>query len=188
MPGPIVGVLEEIGRKWIWFLILGVVLIALGAAAIGHAWLATLASVVTLAWLLIVSGLSEAIAAFWARKWSGLFQHLLFGVLAVIAGILLLNSPAMSASGLTLVLAWFFLIRGIVRIVGAFILRYPAWAWAALDGALTTILGGLIWAQWPTSAIWVIGVFVGIDLISRGVAWLVFAFGAKKLANIGTTN
>jgi uncharacterized membrane protein HdeD (DUF308 family) len=185
MPGPIAAVLEEVGRKWMWFLILGIVLIALGAAALGHSWLATLASIVTLGWLLIFSGLSEAATAFWARKWGGLFQHLLFGLLAVIAGILLLKNPAMSAAGLTLILAAFFLVRGILRVIGAFTLRYPNWQWAVFDGALTTVLGGLIWAQWPTSGIWVIGVFVGIDFVSRGMAWVMFALGARKLSALG---
>jgi uncharacterized membrane protein HdeD (DUF308 family) len=183
--GPIAAALEEISRKWIWFLILGVVLIFLGATAIGNAWMATLVSVATLGWLLILSGVSESVAAIWARQWSGLFQHLLFGLLAAIAGILLLNNPAMSAATLTLVLAAFFLIRGILRIIGAVMLRYPNWGWAAFDGALTTILGAMIWAQWPTSAIWLIGLFIGLDLISRGVSWLMFAMGAKRLSSLG---
>ena len=180
--GPIATALEEVSSKWFWFLILGLVLVLLGGFAIAHAWMATLASVVTLAWLLIASGISESVAAFWARSWSGLFQDLLFGLLAVIAGILLLSDPAMSAAGLTLILAAFFLVRGALRILGAFVLRYPNWAWSVFDGALALVFGGLVWAQWPESALWVIGVFVGIELISRGIAWLMFAMGAKKIS------
>jgi uncharacterized membrane protein HdeD (DUF308 family) len=109
--------------------------------SIGHAWLATLASIVVFAWILILGGVAEVVAAFGARRSGGLFQHLLFGFLSVVAGVLLLNNPAMSAAGLTLLLAAFFLLRGVSRIMGAAILRYPSWGWSIFDGIVTCFSG-----------------------------------------------
>jgi uncharacterized membrane protein HdeD (DUF308 family) len=122
----------------------------------------------------------ETVAAFWAGQWSGLFLHLLSGVLNVVVGVLILAHPGAVAVGLTLLLAVFFLVAGLFRIIAAVALRFPNWGWAFFGGGITALLGAMIWAQWPSSALWVIGTFVGIDLLFRGWAWVMFALAARQ--------
>ena len=180
-PNPLLAGLDEARRNSGWFLVLGIALIVLGAVALGAAWLATLASVLLFGWLLIFGGLCEAVAAFWARQWSGFFLHVLAGVLNVVIGLLIVGHPVASAAGLTLLLAALFLTGGLFRVIAAAALRHPNWGWDVLGGGVTAMLGVLIWAEWPSSALWVIGTFVGIDLLFRGWAWVMFALAARQL-------
>jgi uncharacterized membrane protein HdeD (DUF308 family) len=173
--------LEEIRRKWGWFLVLGIALVALGTVALTVPFLATITSVMLFGWLLVLGGVFEAVAAFSAPKWTGVLLHLLSGILGAVVGTLTIAHPAAGAGALTLLLAAFFFVSGFFRIGAAAMLRFPAWGWAVFGGIVTAVLGGLIWAQWPSSAVWVIGTFVAIDLLLRGWAWIMFAFAARRL-------
>lgn len=173
--------LEEIRHKWGWFLILGIALVVLGAVALGVPLLATLTSVLFFGWLVAFGGLFEAVAAFAARKWSGFFLHLLSSVLSIVVGALMVTHPGAAAGALTLLLAAFFLMGGIFRISTAVVVRFPAWGWAAFGGIVTAFLGVLIWAEWPSSALWVIGTFVAIDLLFRGWASIMFGLAARRI-------
>src|SRR5215831_490592 len=97
--------LETISRKWLWFLLLGVVLILLGIAALGATWAVALASALVFGWLLMFSGASEAVAAVWAKEWSGFFLHLLTSVFYIVVGVLIISNPVGAAAGLTILLA-----------------------------------------------------------------------------------
>jgi uncharacterized membrane protein HdeD (DUF308 family) len=177
------GEFEEICHHWGWFLALGLVLMLLGVIALGAVWLSTLATVLLFGWLLIAAGAFEMYAAFWSQQWSGVFLHLLAGILHLVVGILLVGRPGASAAALTMLIAALFLAGGLFRIVAALMVRHAAWGWAALDGAVGVILGLLIWAEWPASALWVIGMFVGIALLIRGWAWVMFALAARHIAH-----
>ena len=180
-PHPLLAGLDEARRNWGWFLVLGIALIVLGSVALGAAWLTTLASVLFFGWLMVFSGVFETVAAFWARQWSGFFLHLLSGVLNVVVGALILAHPSAVAGGLTLLLAAFFLVAGLFRVIAAAAMRHPNWGWDLLGGGVTALLGMLIWAEWPSSAFWVIGTFIGVDLLFRGWAWVMFALAARQL-------
>jgi uncharacterized membrane protein HdeD (DUF308 family) len=173
--------LEEIRQKWGWFLVLGIALVVLGTVALAVPHLATLTSVMLFAWLVILGGVFEAVAAFSAPKWTGILLHLLSGILGVVVGTLIISQPAAGAGALTLLLASFFFVSGFFRIGTAAMLRFPAWGWAVFGGTVTALLGALIWAQWPSSAVWVIGTFVAIDLLVRGWTWIMFAFAARSI-------
>jgi uncharacterized membrane protein HdeD (DUF308 family) len=177
----IAGMLTEeansIRKNWGWFLALGIVLIIAGTLAVGFAVSATLASVVTLGILLLIAAGAQTAAAIWARGWSGFFLYLLLGVLYAVAGLLTLQYPLLAAEGLTLMLAAAFLVGGVYRIVVALVERFPAWGWVLCNGIIAVLLGIAIWQQWPESGLWVLGLFVGIDLIVNGVTWSVLAFG-----------
>jgi uncharacterized membrane protein HdeD (DUF308 family) len=171
--------LEEIRRKWGWFLVLGIALVVLGVIALAVPHLATLTSVMLFGWLVMLGGVFEAVAAFSAPKWTGVLLHLLSGILGVVVGTLTITHPAAGAGALTLLLASFFFVSGFFRIGAAVMLRFPAWGWAVFGGIVSALLGALIWAEWPSSAVWVIGTFVAIDLLLRGWAWIMFAFAAR---------
>ena len=91
-----------------------------------------------------------------------------------------LRQPVLAAEGLTLVLAAAYLAGGMFRIVFALVERFPSWGWVLLNGIITLLLGIAIWGQWPASGLWVLGLFVGIDLIVNGATWLALAVGVRS--------
>jgi uncharacterized membrane protein HdeD (DUF308 family) len=174
--------LHELRRHWGWYLALGIALIILGIIALGNSLLATLASMLVLGWLLIIGGAIQIVQAFRTRDWGGFFLHLLAGILYVVVGVLAVVNPAVSALALTLLLASFFLVVGLFRIITALVMRFPSWGWALVNGIITLLLGILIWAEWPVSGLWVIGMFVGIEMILSGWSWVMLALAARRLA------
>jgi uncharacterized membrane protein HdeD (DUF308 family) len=132
----------------------------------------TLASVMVFGFLLLAGGTVQIVNAFLARSWRGFFVHLLAGTLHLIVGLLMIERPLVAAEGLTLLLAAAFFAGGAIRIVIALLDRFPDWPWVLLNGIVTLLLGIMIWRQWPESAFWVIGLFVGIDLVFSGWSWV----------------
>jgi uncharacterized membrane protein HdeD (DUF308 family) len=177
----LVGV-QELRKNWGWFLCLGIVLLILGTIALGASVAMTIFSVVLFGSLLIVGGVLEAIHAFWREKgWGGFFIDLLTGILYVVVGFLLVANPAASAVALTLIIALFLMLGGMFRIVVAISVRFHNWGWLLLHGAVNLLLGILIWRQWPLSGLWVIGLFIGIDMILNGWSLVMLGLTAKKI-------
>jgi len=172
---------DELRRHWGWYLALGIVLIVLGMIAIGSTFLMTIASVFFFGWLLIVGGVIEAIHAFWHKRWAGFFLDLLTGILYVIAGWMMVTNPAGSALLLTLIIAMFLVFTGVFRIVAALVARYPHWGWVLFNGIISLLLGVMIWRQWPYSGLWVIGLFVGIEMLLNGWSLVMLSFAGRRL-------
>lgn len=158
--------------NWVWFVLVGVALLVLGMIAIGAAFIASLAVAVTLGVLILLGGLAETVGAFWCREWSGFFLHLLSGVLSIVVGVLFLRAPVGALLALTLLIAFFLLVGGIFKVIAALSYRFAAWGWPLVSGVIDVVLGILIWWQWPESALWVIGLFVGINMVFRGADWI----------------
>lgn len=174
---------QQLAGKWWMFVGIGIASILLGASALAAPLVATLTTATLFGYLLLCGGFAEVATAFGAARWSGFFIQILAGVLHGFAGLLIAASPGLTAAAFTLMLAAFFLVGGSFRIILAFSERFPAWGCVALSGGVTALLGVLIWRQWPEASLWVIGTFVGIDLISNGTNWLAWGFafrGASK--------
>ncbi len=177
--------LAELKRNWGWFLGLGICLIVLGTIALGSSVLATMATVVLIGWLLIIGGVLEGVHAFWReRGWGGFFIDLLTGILYVVVGFMMVANPAEAAVTLTLAIVLFLMFGGIFRVIVALMLRFPHWGWLVLHGAVNLLLGIAIWRQWPLSGLWVIGLFVGLDLIFNGWSLVMLGLSAKKLPEL----
>lgn len=174
--------IEMLRDKWCWFLALGIAMVVLGTIAIGSAVVATAAAVVLFGFVLLGGGIAEIISAFWAGRWSATLVHLLIGVLYTIVGLIILDNVEQSAIQLTLIIAFFLIFGGIFRIVFALSERFTGWGWVLLNGAVSLLLGGLIYKQWPASGLWIIGLFVGIELIFNGWAWIMLSLGLKNSA------
>lgn len=162
------------------FIALGIAMLALGAIAMIYSQVSTLASVVVYGWVLIFGGLFEIATSFWALRAGRVFLHLLAGTVSAIIGVLLIAHPGVGAEALTFVLSAMFLASGFYRLGAAVAIRFPYWGWAALSGIVTAALGILIWLQWPAVSAWLIGMFVGIDLIFRGWAWVTLGLFIHK--------
>lgn len=180
MTAPLAG-LEDLNKSWGWFLATGIVLIALGIAALAYIPLATLGGVILLGWLLAASGVLEAIYAFHARGWGGMFLHLLGAVLGILVGLLVVTHPVAGALAWTLLFAAYFTVIGLFRTIAAVHLRFRSWGWAAFDGIVTLVLGVLLWAEWPFSALWFLGLSLGVAFILRGWSTVMFAVAVRAL-------
>jgi uncharacterized membrane protein HdeD (DUF308 family) len=165
-----------------WFLVIGIIAMCLGVFALGAVGLVTLTSVVVFGWVLMFGGVVQAIHAFRVRVGEGFFLYLLSGILRFVVGILLVSRPLLGAASITLLLAAYFLVAGCVRIVYSLYSRFQGWGWVLLNGVVTLVLGLLIVNEWPSSAFWVIGLFVGIDLLFDGWAMIGLALAAGKPA------
>jgi len=180
---PLVGSIgiEEVRKHTTWFLVVGIVLVILGTVAIGSAVAMTIVSVLFLGWLLIVGGVFEVVHGFSHRPWSGFFINLLGGVLYAVAGLVMVANPALAAVTLTLVIAVMLIVAGLFRLLIAFSTPLHHRGWLVLNGAISILLGVMIWRAWPVSGLWVIGMFIGIDMIVDGWTEIMLALSARSL-------
>ena len=168
---------RDLAQQWGWFLAFGVALAVLGAAAVARSVTATFATMAFFGWLLLLAAAVEILASFWVGHWAGFFQHALAAILYGVLGFLFVFRPAITAEVLTFVMALFFLVGGLFQIVGAGAFGYTGSGWHVLDGVINIALGAMILAQWPASGLWVIGLFIGVDLIFYGATWIAIGWG-----------
>jgi uncharacterized membrane protein HdeD (DUF308 family) len=173
--------LAALRGNWLWFVLVGVALVVLGTLAIGSAFIASLAAAVAIGALILMGGVAESLGAFWCRAWSGFFLHLLMGVLSIFVGILFLRAPVNALLALTLLVAFFLMVGGTFKIVAALSYRFAAWGWPLLSGIIDLVLGIMIWQEWPASALWVIGLFLGINMVFRGFNWIALGLAFRSL-------
>jgi uncharacterized membrane protein HdeD (DUF308 family) len=174
--------LHPLRDKWWCFLLLGIAMIVLGTICVVDPLIPSLASVVVLGFMLIAAGISQVVSAFWAGKWSGMLFHMLIGVLYAVVGFMIIDSPVVNMVMLTWVIAIFLIVSGAFRIAAALAVRFHDWGWALLNGGVTLLLGIIIKRQMPEAALWVIGLFIGIELIFNGWAWVMLALGLRAVA------
>ena len=177
----LVGV-DQLRRRWGWFVGLGIVLVVLGTIAIGSSVIFTLASMVFLGWLMIIGGVLQTAHAFSCKERAGFFIDLLSGLLYSVAGFLIVVNPAATAMGLTLMIAILLIFGGIFRIVAAIAVRFHNGIWLVLHGLVNLLLGTCILQEWPVSGLWVIGLFIGIDMLFSGWSLIMLGFAAKNLS------
>jgi uncharacterized membrane protein HdeD (DUF308 family) len=174
--------LEDLHHKWGWFLALGIALIVLGMVALSIIPAATIATVMVLGWLMVLSGIVEAVHGFQVRGWGGMFLHLAGGILGVLIGLLIVTHPVAGALAWTLLFASFFTVVGLFRLIAAIRLKFPNWGWLAFDGTVTLLLGIFLWQEWPWSGFWFLGLSVGISLVLRGWSHVMLALAIRSFA------
>ena len=159
------------GRKW--WTVAGVVLTVLGVLAIFMPVVMGATAMLLLGVVLIVSGVSQVLHAFASRGWGGFAVQLLLGVLYAAVGVLLATQPLAGLVAMTLIVAIFLFVDGAVRLALAFRIKgAPGWGFLAAGGLLSLLLGLIIYLGWPGDSIWVIGMFIGIDMLIWGVTLL----------------
>ena len=161
---------------WLMLMVLGVVLVLLGIMAISVPLFTALAITTFLGIILTIGGLVMAIGSFHLRVTDGFWATLLNGILSLIVGILLLLNPGVGVLVMTLLISVLFFVGGLVKITTGLTRSLPNSGWFVLGGIVSLILGILIGTHWPSSAIWVIGLYVGIYLIYMGFLTLQTAF------------
>ena len=170
---------KDLTQYWGWFLIWGVLLAAIGIAAVWRSMTATLVSMLFFGWLLALAAAIEIVQAVMVGHWAGFFQHALAAILYGVLGLIFVTRPLITAEVLTLLMALFFLVGGLFQIAGSAWLGVTGWGWHMLDGLITIALGALILTNWPASGLWVIGLFLGVDLIFYGLTWIAIALAVR---------
>jgi uncharacterized membrane protein HdeD (DUF308 family) len=166
----------EARSKWGWFVALGVLLLIFGVIAFGNLVIATVASVYVVGTLMLVAGIVEIAHAFGVKDWSGFFWWLLSGLLYAIAGFLAFYNPLLASAVLTFLLAVSLVASGLLRLwVGLKNRQASGWGWIVAAGIVTALAGLIIALGWPVNSLWVLGLFLAIDLIFQG--WTFIAFG-----------
>ena len=173
--------LREVRDNWFWFVVLGVALVVLGAVAMSYSVLATITTALVFGFFLLGAGVFYLVGAFFTRVWGGFFLSLLAGILHLAVGMIVLDRPGEAVIIYTLLLAVFFFVEGVFRIVAALSGRFHHWGWMLLNGVVTLLLGVLIWRQWPISGLYVVGLFLGINLVVSGVNYIALGLNARRL-------
>src|SRR3984957_11678951 len=165
-----------------WIVALGVVYLLAGFIALGSVVMATVASVLVVGVMMIIAGIAEVFSAFQIKSWGRFLLWVLLGALYIVAGFVTFENPLLAAAVLTLILGASLVASGVVRIILAFSMkRETPWVLVMLSGAITLLLGLLILAHWPVSSLYILGLFLGIDLIMAGVAWIGLGFGLRQV-------
>jgi uncharacterized membrane protein HdeD (DUF308 family) len=161
------------------FIIEGIVLLLLGAAAIAVPPIATLSATIVIGWVLMISGVAGLISTFGAQSAPGFLWSLVSAAIAVVAGGVLIWSPVGGAVSLTLLLIAFFAAEGVATIFYALSHRDSAnrWGWLLASGVVDIVLAAIILTGLPGTAAWALGTLVGINLLFGGAAMLSFALG-----------
>jgi uncharacterized membrane protein HdeD (DUF308 family) len=175
---------DALKTHWKLFLFQGVVMVILGILAVAWPAVATFAVDIYIGWLFLISGTVGLVAMFSARDVPAFLWTLLTAALAMAVGVLLIWKPAEGAESLTIVLTAFFIAEGVFQIAGSFAYRDAmpgSWGWMLASGISDLILAGLLIMYWPVSAAWALGLLVGVNLITTGVAIVVSAIEARNL-------
>ncbi len=174
-----------IHEHWALFLIEGIILVILGLAAIALPPIATLAFTIIIGWIFLISGVVGLFTTFWARHVPGFWWSLISAIIGIGAGVVLLLWPITGTLSLTLVLIAFFVIEGIVSIMYAIEHRNQLtgrWGWMLVSGIIDLILAGIIFAGLPGTAVWALGLLVGINMLFGGAALIAMALAARHPA------
>lgn len=168
-------------RRWGWLLAFGIVQVIAGAFAIAIPTLASVVAVAVFGWVMIVSAIFQIAHAIRVRKWPGFALHLLGGILYGAAGILTLLYPFSGALALTLLVAGLFLADGILQTVLAVRVRpKEGWGWFLASGIASIVLGALLAFGWPGTAMWALGVLLGVNLIFGGAMHTALALECRR--------
>src|SRR6201998_364199 len=170
-------------EHWKAFLIEGILLAILGLAAIIVPPLASLAVTIFLGWLFVISGIAGLALTFWARQMPGFWWSLISAVLALGAGIILLAQAVQGTLTLTIVVGAYFLAEGVATIMYALEHRrelLERWSWLLVAGLMDILIAFIIIAGLPGSAVWAIGLLVGINLLFGGASMIGIALAARQ--------
>jgi len=172
--------------KWGWIVLLGLVYVIAGTVALGSIVTATAVSVFIVGAMMIVAGIGEIIGAFQLTSWGKAMLWALVGALYVLAGFVTLQNPALAAVLLTFILGFSLIASGVVRLFLAYSLRHEqSWVWVALSGIITVLLGIVILAKWPFSSVYILGLFLGVDLVIAGFGWIGLGFALRRAPALG---
>lgn len=180
---PVLNAGSPLSRNWGWLLGLGILFVILGCIGLSMLVGLTLVSMFFFAVILVIAGFSQIVDVFKSRGWQAMVWHALIGFLYLIAGGLVMVDPLLASTIMTAMLAWLLIVIGAVRLIMAWSLRHGGgWGWVFFAGLCSVVLGILILMQWPWSGLWVIGMFIAIELLVNGWSYVFLALAIRSRA------
>ncbi len=178
-------VLATIHAHWKLFLFQGVLMMFLGFFAVALPNVTTLAVEIMVGWLFIIGGAFRTVSILCSRKLPGFWWSLLMGVLAIVLGLILLFRPLEGVLTLTIVLVAFFIVGGVAAVLIALEFRRHLrnWGWTLFSGVVDLILAYVILWGWPSTAAWVIGLLVGINMLFYGLSLIMTSIAARSMGS-----
>ncbi len=179
--------LPEISPRWShgWSVALSVVLIVLGLIAVALPQVGGLAVALYFGWLLLLGGVALLLFAWRTHAGGVLSLQVALGLLYVLIGLFLILKPGAGLASLTLLLAGYLLMEGLLELLAAFRVRPAAGrTLLVIDGVVALVLATMIVTSWPSSAAWVVGTLVGINLIFGGISRLMVTGAVRRHAGV----
>src|SRR5947207_2837748 len=172
----------DVHKATTWSIVLSVLMIAAGVLAICVPVVAGVAVTAIVGWLLVFSGLLHLAFAWRAGRAGAVLWEILLGIVYGAIGFYLLTSPVAGLASLTLAIAIYLLIEGVLEFVLSFQLRpAPGSGWLLVDGIVTLLLAVMIWSTWPSSAAWVVGTLIGISMLFSGITRLMLSVAVRRV-------
>ena len=174
-------VFGELKKHWAWMLSLGIVMLILGVIGLGMTVLFNEIVVMYFGFLLLFGSGVQLMQAFRAEAWKGRVWHVLIALVYIVGGIIAVTEPVIAGMTLALLIAWTLIVIGMLRLFMALQMRGAnGWLWTLLGGVLSVVLGVMIINEWPQSGLWVIGLFVAIEILFAGWSQIMIALAAKN--------
>jgi uncharacterized membrane protein HdeD (DUF308 family) len=174
---------ETVRRYSTWYLIQGVLMVLAGIVALVYPFVSTVALVVVLGWLLILSGVVQGISLIGAQNVPNFWLQLVSAVLSIIIGVIFLRRPGEAVVTLTLLLIVFFMVEGFAKLIFSLTIRpLPNWGWVLASGIIGILMSLSLLTNLSTTAVWLLGVLLGIQLICEGVALSSLAWQVRRRA------
>ena len=174
---------QEFKGHWAWMLALGILTFLLGIFGILASVFVTVLTTSIFGMLLLFAGTVLVLHGIETRQWQGFWVNLAIGLLYGVTGFYLFSNPVAGAMILTLLMASLFFANGLIRSIVALVKRFDHWGWFLASGLVSLLLGAFIWFQWPISGLYIIGLFVGIDLLILGAILMTQAFQVRRLTS-----
>jgi uncharacterized membrane protein HdeD (DUF308 family) len=172
---------DVIKRYSLWYLLQGALMVVAGFVALLFPVFSSVTVVLMLGWLLIFSGVFQAISLIGATNVPHFWLQLVSVTLSVLIGTLFVRNPGEGLITLTMLLIVFFMVGGMAKVIFALTIRpFPNWGWVLASGAIGVLLSIYLWSSLPVTAVWLLGVLVGIQLISEGSAMAYMAWQVRK--------
>ncbi|MGB5215920.1 MAG: HdeD family acid-resistance protein [Anderseniella sp.] len=172
---------DVIKRHSLWYLLQGALMTLTGVVALLFPVFSSIAVVVMLGWLLVINGVFQGISLIGATNVPHFWLQLISVALSIVIGTLFLRDPGGGLLSLTLLLIVFFMVGGMAKIIFALTIRpFAKWGWVLASGLVGVVLSLILWSSLPVAAGWLLGLFVGIQLISEGLALTYMAWHVRS--------
>lgn len=172
---------DVIKRYSLWYLLQGALMTLTGVVALLFPIFSSIAIVVMLGWLLVINGVFQGISLIGATNVPHFWLQLISVALSIVIGTLFLRDPGGGLLSLTLLLIVFFMVGGMAKVIFALTIRpFVKWGWVLASGLVGVLLSLILWSSLPVAAGWLLGLFVGIQFVSEGLALTYMAWHVRS--------
>lgn len=172
---------ETVKRYSLWYLLQGILMVAVGVLALIYPVIASVGVVFLLAWILILSGIVQGIGLIGARQVPHFWLQLISVVLSIVVGLLLLRHPESGLLVFSVLLIVYFMVEGMAKVIFALTIRpFPNWGWLLAAGLVSIALAVYLWANLTVISEWILGFLLGIQLLVEGAALTYLAWRVRE--------